>query len=203
MQHKSNPANHVMLSNHVVTGSFPARLDLLTQAPNVRGLGRSTWSGVCGTESAQRALHLAQRSADARGLQCFTVRTWVTLRGLEENKGRMTRDQVLHTGLLHLDRIRAEFRDELHDYVLSRLASSLHGEKMARLRELKFEELMALYPAAAELLLDAQPTVTLVVHPAHLVSGDGRPVWIGSIRRQDLQQYRSETRYLEDSCPVS
>jgi hypothetical protein len=193
-----------MLSNHVVSSSFPIGLTLATHALQVSGvLGSSTWSGVFGTDSAERALYLAQRSADARRSQCFTVRTWVPLRDLEDNRGRMTHEQVRHTGFLHLDRIKAEFRDELHDCVLAWLAISRHGEQMSQLQNLKMGELMARFPSAAEVLLDAHPTVSLIVHPANLVGGDGRPVWVGTVRRQDLRHFRSETRYLEDCCPVS
>lgn len=203
MGRNANPRDHVILTSHVVSTSFPASVALAAHTPPVSGLpGGCLWSGLAGTESAQRALHLAQRKADALQSHCLTVRTWVTLRDLEVNRGRMTRSQALHTGFLHLDRIKSEFRDELHKHVLERLASCVPKSQMGQLLTLKFSELMTRFPRASGFLLEAHPTIALVVHPAYLVGGDDRPVWVGTIRRQDLTHYRSETLYLEESCLV-
>jgi hypothetical protein len=204
MNYRMNERDHVVLSSHITTNLLPASIDLTAHSLDISGLqGGSTWSGVFGLASAKRSLWLAQKIADERQQQCLTVRTWVKLKDLEANRGKMSVDQVSRTGFLHLGGIKASLRDKLHDDVLMALRNHVSGGQIGNLQKLVFDDLLLRYPIAAEFLLDALPAVTLVVHPAHLVAGDGRAAWIGTLRKQDLQHYRSEVRNLESICTAA
>jgi hypothetical protein len=187
------------LTSYAVVPTLPETIALDDHPLRLSGKdpGPRVWSGIYGTTSSNEAQFHHYAVAAAAGMQCYQVQTFVQLRDFAENKGRMTLEQVFHTGFLNVDRIPAALQRQLRDLLLARLKVDLGPAQSVLLGNLKLLDLMEQHPITAKFLLDAFERVNLVVHPVRLVGAGTERFWAGTIRRENRPRYKSDVRYLE------
>lgn len=199
----SNTKDHVLLTLHAVAESG-AKLRLSDHKLSYEGIpGRRVMSGVYGITSTEKALFWASDAAARTGRQLFTIQMQCALKNLHLLPAAIDTALVKATGFIHIGRLRADLRSEMHAFVLAHLERSPFSASIASDRHLSFTDLMVKYPLAAEWILKEYPFAELVVHPVQLCgSPSALRIDIGTMRVDKARRMTPRVRYLEDQVSV-
>jgi hypothetical protein len=203
------PKAWIPFTNFAIVDQVPGTIKLQDHMFPYEGADMETgedgfiW-GLYGTLASNQGLFLADAFARRHGKMPLTVQGWYMVDHFERVRSQIDSVVANDSGFLHLERLKASFKEELRLVVLRYAAKNIPGWDDDVYDEKTLSELVMAHPKLIKAIFDYNKNINMVVHPVRQVydSADHRSLTIATMRMNRARIMSVQVRYLEDQVAV-
>lgn len=182
----ARPKSWIPFLNFAIVDTIPQELNLRDHMFPFAGAEqdkRFIW-GLYGTMAFNQGLFLADAYARQHGKHALAVQGRYRLDNFELIRSQIDREMAEASGFVHLDRVKASFRDELKEVMMAKAQERHPGFSRAAYADKPIGDLVLNYPSLVRELFDYVKEINMVVHPVkqQYDSSDDRSFFLATMR---------------------
>lgn len=207
VEHIRRPKAWIPFANFALVPEMPQSLRLQDHLFPYEGMDLDPayiW-GVYGTISANQGLFIVDAYARQNGLMPLTIQGWYRVDNFDQVRSQVDREVAVSSGFVHMDRLKMQFRDELHHILLSYAQKHINGFNSQAMTNLTVGELLLQYPVLVKAVFEHFPSINMVVHPVRQIylPNEKRTFSVATMRLLPERVMSLSVRFLEDRVKVS
>lgn len=202
INHDVRPKNWIPFANYALVDGTPSELRLQDNLFEFQGQDHDPHflTGVYGTTAQNQAMFLVSDYAAKHKKNFLIIQGWYQIDESDGNRAQIDKETAHATGFLHLERVKKQYRQELHEILLDAGEAEIKGFKRPAWEDKSHTDLVVQYPQLVKALFAYDRKINMIVHPVRQSydKADTRTIAIATMRLIKSRVKTVEARHAAD-----